>query len=190
MSVFRVKLADFNNPVDTRNFGTTEIQAMQRTIYLTGPHGTSRVLHHGDTFTDTNYFKRFAFPVVPASEAVLELLSDDGSDWDDGKGAVNAYPKVYNITAAGGSTYAANVANIYSDTGSTTLFCQIRNTSQSQNLKIRLNGSAILDLPADSTQVFNALDLPLSLIEIDNSASGATSANVQILCSVKSYSKT
>lgn len=190
MSVFKVKLADFNTPTDAKAFGSASHQGMQRSVYITGPKKMVRILKHGDQFTDCNYWKRFAYPQLPLNEAFIEVVTDDGTEWDDSVGAVNAFPVVYNIAAANNSTYttAGNAAAILTDHGSTSLFCQITNKHATVAVKIKLNGSVIMDLPAASTQVFNAADLPISLIQVDNTGGGAT-VNVQVVASVKSIAK-
>jgi hypothetical protein len=66
MSVFRVKLQNVDqgkldiNPVTSAAFTTSK----QRTIYAMGPKKVNRKLADGDTFTDCNYWKRFAYPQV------------------------------------------------------------------------------------------------------------------------------
>lgn len=189
MSVFRVKL---NNTQQGKldKHPTTGAQmstSKQRTVYVTGPNGVHRQLVDGETFTDSNYYKRFAYPQVSLEDAILEVVTDDGSVYSD-VASENTYPKVYDITAAGVSTYEDNQADIATDTGGYAVFTQIKNKSASQAVRVRLNGSAsaIFDLDADTTQVFNTGDLAITLVEIDNSDSGATDADIQILVSVKS----
>jgi hypothetical protein len=62
MSVFRVNLNNSVqgtldlNPATTAEFVTS----VQRTVYVTGPNKIYRKLADGDTFTDCNYWKKFA----------------------------------------------------------------------------------------------------------------------------------
>lgn len=185
MSVFKVKLNNFEQGLlDVDKDLVPRSTSLQRTVFVMGPRRINRELKDGDTFTDCNYWKQFAYPQVPLSQAFIEVVSDDGSVWSD-IASENTYPKVYDITAVNGTTYEDNVADIASDTGGYATFAQITNKSGSVDVKIRLNGTAILDLPASSTQVFNAGDLSISLIEIDNT-SGGSDVDVQILVSVRS----
>lgn len=188
MSVFRVNLNNDVqgqldiNPATGQEFATS----IQRTIYVMGPNRINRLLKDGETFTDCNYWKRFAYPQVPLSEAFIEVVTDDGSIYSD-IASENSYPKVYDITAAAGSTYSANQADINGDTGGYAVFAQITNNGASGSVKIRLNGivDGAFDLAAGDTQVFNAGDLSISLIEVDNSISGNPESDVQIILSVR-----
>lgn len=193
MSVFRVNLNNVNqglldlDPSGESGVGSQFSTSIQRSVYVMGPGKTNRLLTDGQTFTDCNYWKKFAYPQVPYNEAFITVVTDDGSVYSDVPGE-NTYPKVYDITATAGTSYTDNQADILTDTGGYAVFAQITNTHATNDVKIRLNGvaTAIFDLSGNTTQVFNAGDLSVSLIEIDNSASGAADTAVQILLSVKS----
>lgn len=186
MSVFSVKLNNTQqggldiNPATGVRFGTS----IQRTIYVTGPGKTYRKLFDGETFTDCNYWKRFAYPQLPLTQAFINVDSDDGSVYSD-IAEENTYPKVYNIAPASASVYTDNVVDILGDTGGFAVFCQITNQG-SQAVKIKVNGLAIFDLPGNTDQIFNHGDLSVTKLEFDNSTSGATTADIQVLMSIKS----
>lgn len=188
MSVFRVNLNNRvqgvldKDPTTGEQFETSK----QRTLYVMGPQRINRLLQDGDTFTDSNYWKRFAYPQTSLENAFIEVVSDDGSVWSDVI-SENTYPKVYDVTATGGSTYEDNVVDILGDTGGFAIFTQITNQGEG-DVKIKLNGTAIFDLTDGSTQVFNAGDLAINLIEVDNSVSGAGDVDLQILLSVRTVS--
>jgi hypothetical protein len=205
MSVFRVKLNNVGQGLLDKDPSTATAGAVtgqglgdqistskQRGVYVMGPNRINRLLIDGETFTDCNYWKRFAYPQVSYSEAIVEVVTDDGSVYSD-VASENVYPRVYDVSVAAASTYtdAANKVDIASDTGGYAVFAQITNQEASggQDIRMRLNGltTAIVDLPANSTQVFNAGDLALTLIEFDNSTSGATGpVDVQVVLSVRS----
>lgn len=182
MSVFRVKLQNSRQ-------GRLDIYDNQRTAYIMGPNRINRKLKDGETFTDSNYWKRFAYPNVPLEEAFIEVVYDDGTIYSD-KIAENTYPRVYNITAAAGSTYAQNKADIAGDSGSFALFAQITNKSETDGVKVRINGldTAIIDIPAGATQTFNPGEVTIGTLEVDNSL-GEGDVGVQILVSVSSVAK-
>jgi len=199
MSVFKVALNNTDqglldldpstasaNTVTGGGLGNQMQPSIQRGVYIMGPNLVNRLLIDGETFSDCNYWKRFAYPQVPLNEAFIEVVTDDGSIYSDVP-SENTFPLVYDITAVGGSTFSDNQADIYGDTGGYATFAQITNNG-SGAIKVRLNGltDAAFDLAAGDTQVFNSGDLSISLIEIDNSASGAADADVQIICSVRS----
>jgi hypothetical protein len=203
MSVFRVKLNNVNqgqldlNPssatagaVTGQGLGDQMSTSRQRGAYVMGPNRINRLLIDGETFTDCNYWKRFAYPQVPYGEAIVEVVTDDGSVYSD-IAAENVYPKVYNVEVVVGTTYTdtANIVDVAGDTGGYAVFAQITNQEAAGDIRMRINGvsDAVMDLPADSTQVFNAGDLSISKIEFDNSASGAaTDVTVQVVLSVRS----
>lgn len=198
MSVFRVKLANAVqgqleiNPVTGLPFTTS----VSRTINVTGPRRIQRQLKDGETFTDSNYWKRFAYPQVALDVAFIEVVTDDGSVYSD-VDAENVYPIVWapgtDGVIASGDTYTdTNMSlDILTTYGGSAKFVQIQNTDSSNAVKIKLNGSAdaILTLQANSTQIFNSGDLIINKIEFDNSFSGAAEVNaVEVVLSVKSVS--
>ena len=192
MSVFRVELNNvgqgtLDKDPSTGGLGSQFATSIQRSVYVMGPGRINRLLKDGETFSDCNYWKKFAYPQVDREAAFINVVTDDGSVYSD-IASENTFPRVYDITAAVGSAFAANQADIATDTGGFAVFAQITNKDSSQAVTIRLNGVAnsVFDLAEDTTQVFNAGDLSISLIEGDNSTSGATDADIQILVSVKS----
>lgn len=181
MSVFRVRLHNSRQ-------GLLDVYDNQRTAYITGPNRINRKLRDGEVFTDSNYWKRFAHPNLPLEEAFIEVLEDDGTVYSDNV-ADNTYPKVYDISAAAGSGFAQNMADIRGDSGSFALFAQITNKSDTEAVRIRLNGldSAIMDLGPGNTQVFNAGEVTIGSIEVENP--GSEEAQVQIVVSIRVVSR-
>jgi len=174
--------------VTGQGLGDQKNPSIQRGVWVMGPNLINRLLIDGETFTDCNYWKRFAYPQVPLAEAIVEVVTDDGSIYSD-VASENVYPKVYDESIVAGTTYADNQVDIATDTGGYAVFAQITNKHASQDISMRLNGltTAVMDLPADSTQVFNSGDLSLSLIEFDNSTSGAAGpVEVQVVLSIRS----
>jgi hypothetical protein len=187
MSTFRVKLRNASQGLlDSAVSGNYSIQ---RTIYVMGPNKQNRLLKDGDTFTDSNYWKRFAYPQTTYENAFIEVVTDDGSIYSDDP-SENTAPLVYNKAIAAGSTYSANVCDIMGDTGGWAVFCQISNTGGG-DVRVRVNGltGAIFDLYDGHEQIFNAGDLSISKLEFDSSGSGGTGTNIQVLLSVKSVSR-
>ena len=168
--------------------------SLQRTIFVAGPHRIYRELHDGQTFTDCNYWKRFAFPQVPLDQAFITVVTDDGSVWSDYT-FENNYPIVvggntaYNVQTT--DTFATNFIDILGTYGSYATFVQITNngTVANQNIKIQLNGSAnaILTLAHGDTQVFNAQDLLVSKLGFQG---GVALTSVQVVMSLQSACNT
>lgn len=175
MSVFKVKLHNDKQ-------GTLDVGSNQRTVYIMGPDQRNRILKDGEIFTDSNYWKRFSYPQTSLENAFIEVLEDDGSIFIDNKKEA-IFPKVYDITAEAESDFEDNKAEISKDTNGVALFAQITNKG-SEDVKFKLNGlnTAVIDLPAGSTQVFNSGDLLINLIEIKNESENPVS--VQIVCSI------
>lgn len=200
MSVFRVKLnnveqgqmdldpstASSISGMNYSQLGSQFSASKQRTIYVAGPGRTYRKLHDGDTFTDCNYWKRFAYPQVALHEAFIEVVSDDGSVWSD-VASENVYPKVYDLSVAAGSDFDDNVVDVLGDTGGYAVFVQIANQG-STAVRVRVNGvaNAIFDLAASETQVFNSGDMAVTKLEFMNVVSGGADSDVQVLMSVRS----
>lgn len=178
MSVFRVKL--------TNDRQGTLSGASQRSAYIMGPNRINRILKDGDTFVDCNYWKRFAYPQVSLENAFIEVIEDDGIQYVDFQ--KTNYPKVYDITAEAGSDYTDNSADISQDTGGSAVFAQITNKGE-ESVKIKLNNSsdAIFDLSGGHTQVFNAGDVSIGLIQVRNENESAI--DIQVLVSIEVISK-
>lgn len=186
MSVFLVQLNNVKQGLLDTNpaTGAQEVPSIQRTMYVEGPNRTFRELVDGSTFTDCNYWKRFAFPQVSLEQAIVSVVSDDGSIWSNNPDE-NTFPSVSALTVADSSSYAANLVDILANTGSYAVFAQMKNTS-SGDVSVKLNGlsSAIFTLEGNSTQIFNHGDLTITSIAFANSSGGAV--NVEIILSVKS----
>lgn len=200
MSTFTVNLSNANQgrlDIDPTT-GVPFTTSKQRTIMVTGPNRIQRQLKDGDTFTDNNYWKRFAYPQVPLDQAFIEVTSDDGSVYSD-IATENTFPVVWkpgvNGTLTNGLTYTDdNMAlDIVSTYGGPATFVQISNndTTDADAAKVRLNGlaTAIMSVPAGSVQIFNAGDLQVTKIEFDNSTSGTGGIGpIEVLISVRSVS--
>lgn len=180
MSVFRVKLQNSRQ-------GRLDIYDNQRTAYIMGPNKVNRILKDGQTFVDSNYWKRFAYPQVSLEEAFIEVVEDDGTIYSDTV-QENVYPRVYNFNVLPGSTFGDNVADIASDTRSYALFAQITNHGADE-VKVRVNGldSAVLDLPGGATQSFEVGDLTIGKLEVSN-PDGESASKVQIVLSIRATS--
>lgn len=189
MSTFKVKLVQGNQGVTTGGHvsdpavssGTT----IQRTMEVTGPNLTRRILTDGETFEDCNYWKRFAHPQIDRDQAFIEVVSDDGSVYSDIP-SENTFAKVEDFTVTAGTTFtdSGNSFDVVDNHGGPAFFTQI---TTDEAIKVRLNGDsgAVLDVAA-GTQVFDFGDLVITEIAFDNSASGASDATVQVLFSIRS----
>ena len=187
MSVFKVKLNQGPqgtldiNPATGLEFTTS----VQRTMYVAGPNGKIREIADGTTFTDCNYWKRFAVPAVSSDDAFIEVLTDDGSVYSDIAGE-NTYPAVTNITLASGKTLVSSgsIIDIAGTTGNFASFMQLTNAgalASGNNAVVQLNGNsgAIFVLEGGSTQVFNGGDVSINRVAVAPQfpASGAVGAH-------------
>lgn len=196
MSLFRVKLQNTQQgllDIDPTT-GAARTTSFQRTIMVNGPRRIQRQLVDGDTFTDCNYWKQFAYPQCPLNEAFIEVVTDDGSVYSD-IAEENVFPVVWNpgtsgVISAGADPDDTNMTlDIVSDYGGPAKFVQFYNGDSADNVQVKLNGStdAVFTLHHGETQIFNANDLVITKIQFDNSASGAAQVNpVQVILSVKS----
>lgn len=168
--------------------------SVQRTIFVAGPNRIYKELFDGQTFTDCNYWKRFAYPQVPLDQAFIKVVTDDGSIFSNDP-AENNYPLIfggntaYNVLTT--DTFATNFIDIMGTYGSFATFVEITNngTASTQNIKVQLNGStnAILTLPFGTTQIFNAGDMSVSKLGFQG---GTASTTIQVVLSVQSICNT
>lgn len=188
MSVFRVQLNNTQQGVMDLNpaTGAQMSPSLQRTMWVTGPNRSYRELFDGTTFTDCNYWKRFCYPQVPLDQAILAVVTDDGSVYSDVP-SENTYPRVYDVTVAGASVYASNVIDVVGDNGVSAVSASIENMS-AQAVKVKMNGlaTAIFDLSANETKSFNLGDAAISRLEFNNTSSGATTATIQVILTLRS----
>jgi hypothetical protein len=168
-------------------------------MYCPGPNKVNRILYDGQTFTDVNYWKQYAYPAMPMNQAFILVLADDGSVWND-FAPENTYPISYSTVLLAGSTYTTypdlwpattanphqTAFNILADNGSAAVFTQITNNAGAGSyITARINGTALLQIGGATTQVFDTGDLAITKLEFDNSASGGGNAAVTIFMSIQ-----
>lgn len=181
MSTFRVKITTGNQGRLDSNAVATGA-SIQRDIELAGPNRTRRVkLAEGDTFVDSNYYKRYCYPAVPYDLAMLELVSDDGSFYSD-FGPEAKFPRVYTKTVTNGTTYtlAANQIDVVGDNGgpSTTTIISVA----TNDVTVQLNGLSTARYPiaAGGSLTLDSGDLPVTSLAFDNQDSGAATVTVLV----------
>jgi len=197
MSVFRVKLNNVGqgrmdldpsshpgSPAPYGALGTPFAVSKQRQVYVMGPKKINRLLKDGDTFTDCNYWKRFAYPQVPYDQAIVEVLTDDGSIYSDIE-EENTFLYANSFSALATSYNSDNVIDFISTYGAPAKFVQIENTHGSIALTFELNGdtNAVLTLAAGESQIFNSGDINITMIRFKSASSNGS---VTVLASVKS----
>lgn len=192
MSVFQVKLQNVEQGLLDVHPGTGAQMSpsVQRTIYVTGPRLTYRQLRDGQTFTDCNYWKKFAYPQVPYSQAFIHVVTDDGSVYSDVE-EENTYALTFGgdtaYTVEAADTFATNSIDIMGTYGGFAKFVQITNygtSSPGQDIKVQLNGStsAVFNLLAGDTQMFNVGDLSVTHLAFEG---GDSDTDIQVILSIK-----
>ncbi len=194
MSVFKVKLTQGSGRTAQGYLDPSVVNgaSIQRTVYVPGPNKTNRILFDGQTFTDVNYWKRFTYPTLPYDQAFIEVVTDDGSIWNDFS-QDNTYPVSYSTTLLAGSTYTSSSSganrtsfDILSDNGSPAVFTQIINTTTgTDTVTVRINGTATFPLQGGSSQVFDKGDLLVTKIEFDNSFSSNGANTISIFLAIQ-----
>jgi len=174
MSIFKVKLKNsVQGLLDIYN----EDISIQRSIYVTGPLGKHRELKDGQVFTDSNYWKRFAYPQATFEDSFIEVVEDDGSVYVDKTN--NNAPRTYILSVSGG--FENNVVDLGASEFAE--FIQISNRG-SDTISVRINSSnnAIFGLLGSETQIFSTGDLNIQKIEFSNENQEAVP--VQVIASV------
>lgn len=188
MSEFRVKLNNNKQGLldtDPSSPSTAQFSiSKQRTMFVAGPNRKIRELKDGETFTDCNYWKRFAVPMMSEDTAFIEIITDDGSIYSNNS-TENVFPLVSSLTVAQGSAYGDNEVDFATDYGSYASFVQIQNLG-SFPCMVKINGSSSAEFSLDNgaTQVFNGGDLLVSKLNFEGDAGGAT--DIQIIAAVAS----
>jgi hypothetical protein len=184
------------------NLGTPMTVSRQRQVYVMGPRKINRLLKDGDTFTDCNYWKKFAYPQCSLENAIVAFApnGDDGSTYVEG-GAAGTVPIVVTDTITAGATTctidfilgtktsAAGVTTSLGTSGSAATFCQIENLAADSDtanpITVQLNGSqATFTLTGGTSQIFNAGDLAVTKLVL--TAPSGTTAWIQVIAAVAS----
>lgn len=186
MSVFRVKLQNTNQggmdidpSTDTSstygNVGTAFTTSKQRQIYVAGPNRSYRLLKDGDTFTDCNYWKRFAYPTVSLADSFIEVVDDDGSIYSD-----IPEENVFTVgnTETLSTSYADTVIDFVTDYGGPAKFLSVQNLDGSIAVFGELNAdtNVTFKLLANEVMMFNQGDMVITMLRL-KSASATPSAS-------------
>lgn len=167
MSVFKVKLTNVNQGLLDTN-GQSTGTSIQRGVYIMGPNKVNRLLIDGSTFTDSNYWKRFAFPQVSYEQAMIDVVTDDGSVWVDNP--VGARTFGVSSTFTPGAAYnTTNTIDYLGTYGSYARYVQISTTGA--NCTVRINGSVELSVTTSAAQIF---DNDIDVAKLEFKGSGAT----------------
>lgn len=180
MSVFKVKLTNVNQGLLDANGQSTGV-SIQRGVYVMGPNRINRLLIDGSTFTDSNYWKRYAYPQVAYDVALVSVLTDDGSVWTDSPVNARTFPvaSAFTTTADYSTTNTIDYLSTYN---SYATYVQI---TVSGNTTCRINGSTELSLTSSNIQVFNPGDMDISKLEFKGS-----STTVAVLAGVRTVENT
>ena len=197
MSVFRVKLNNVDqgrldldpsshpgSPAQYGDLGTPFTVSNQRQVYVMGPKKINRLLKDGETFTDCNYWKRFAYPQVSYEQAIVEVISDDGSVYSDVE-SENTFVVGKTFASVADAYNTDNTLNFVTVHGGPASFLQITNTHGSYALTVELNGNtnATITLAAGEAQIFNSGDLAITQVRLKSATTGGSA---ELVASVKS----
>lgn len=188
MSVFKVNLNNIDQGrLDVNPLTGEQMQpSIQRTLWATGPNRIYRKLKDGEEFTDCNYWKQFAYPQVPLSEAFIEVVTDDGSIYSSNP-EENTFPFAQTVTVLTTDTFETNYIDVLGTYNSYAVFTQIENlgTTSNQDIDVQLNGlsSAEFGLANGAVQTFNRNDLTITRIAFEG---GSANTTVQLIMSVQS----
>lgn len=188
MSVFKVNLQNYKqgdldiDPTTGQPFAVSK----QRQVYVMGPKKTNRLMKDGDQFTDSNYWKQFAYPQRTLQEAFIEVVTDDGSVYSDAADENTfAVGGTFTLATAFNGTNKIDFVTTY---GAPAKFLQVTNNDSAIAITGELNGdtNVTFTLPAGQSQIFNSGDLAITMVRL-KSASGTPTAS--IIASVRSQSK-
>jgi len=155
--------------------------SIQRGVWIMGPNLTNRLLLDGATFTDCNYWKRFAYPQVPFNQAIVTVLEDDGSIYSDIPSENNFAVTRTGLMPTG--SFSDTVVDFVGSYGGPATFVQLTNTDTATDATVELNGDtmATFTLAASGTQVFDTGDLTISKLRFSGSG-----ADIDMIASVRS----
>jgi hypothetical protein len=144
----------------------------QRSIFAAGPSKTYRLLTDGETFTDCNYWKQFAFPQVAKEFAFIEVVTDDGSTYSAVSGE-NSFAAGATETTLN-TSYATVAVDLVTTYGGAARFLQLDNLDSTNDATMEINGDAAVELVIvnGTTQSFQRGSLVISSFRL-KAASGS-----------------
>ncbi len=167
------------------DFPNSEAVSRQRQIFAAGPNKKYRLLTDGATFTDCNYWKKFAFPQVVKEFAFIEVVTDDGSIFSD--------IATENTFAAGAeetgldTNYTTTAIDLVVDHGGAARFLQLQNLDTTDDATMEINGDTTINLilVALTSQTFQRGDVVVSSFRL-KAGSGSPAirwfAGIQSVC--------
>lgn len=213
MSVFRVKLSNVNQglldldpsthplatgtgsepatygnlgyPFGTNWPGATDY-SLQRQMFAAGPNHTYRLLSDGETFTDCNYWKQFAYPQVALEHAFIETVTDDGSIWSNiPEENTFAVGDAFTATTTYG-TPADSVVDFVTTHGGPARMLIVQNLDATNDIIGELNGDSSVTFVVQqlSTMTFSMNDLAITSVRFKSSASTVAMSYVASIRSV------
>jgi hypothetical protein len=147
----------------------------QAEIIVEGPTGIKRVLSPGESFTGSNFYKRW----VAAN--MLTLDEDDGSTWIDGDPASGKVLRTSNVVIGGASGFDDNELDYEALIGGPASFVQITCVSGTVTVRINEDSNTDMVIEADVTQTFQQGDLFVSKIQFSTDFSGGSASTVVVL---------
>lgn len=155
--------------------GTPFTTSKQRQIWVAGPNRRYRLLGDGQTFTDCNYWKQFAYPQTTYEKAFIEVIDDDGSIYSD---VPEENTTTVGATVSLTTSYAANAIDFVTTYGGPATFLSVQNLDGSINIFGELNGdtNVTFRVGAGETFMFNQGDMLITLLRL-KSASATPSAS-------------
>jgi hypothetical protein len=178
MSVFKVALTNIAQGLLDTN-GQSTGTSIQRGVWIMGPNKVNRLLIDGSTFTDSNYYKRFAYPQVPYDQAIVSVVTDDGSVWVDNPPNARTFPVVSTFTPAAAYN-STNTIDYLSTYGSYASYVQI--SASGTSATCRINGSVEITIGTSTAQI---LDHVLDISKLEFKGSGATVVVIATVSSVQ-----
>ena len=158
--------------------------SLQRQMFVAGPNRSYRLLKDGEVFTDSNYWKRFAYPQVSHEFAFIEVVSDDGSVYSDVP-SENVF--AVGATETVSTTLDDTAIDFVNSHGGAARFLQVQNLDDTAVITGQLNGDVDITftLNPGETQIFNNGDLSITLLKL---AADAGTPDVSYIASVRSVS--
>jgi hypothetical protein len=171
------------SPATYGQLGTQFATSKQRQIWVAGPNRRYRLLRDGETFTDCNYWKQFAYPNCPLERAFISVVSDDGSVYSDVP-EENVFTKGDTETLS--TSLADTVIDFVTTYGGPARFLSVQNLAGSDiDITGELNGDTNITFVVGQgeTMMFNQGDMVITMLRLKAASS---TPNASWIASIKS----
>ncbi len=150
-------------------------------IWIETEDGGNRSVKYNQTFSGSNFYKRYTSDTLPLDQVILVTITDDGLPWAAG-GVANVLRSIEASIPPnshwGDFYYDFTPSSVL---GGPAIFLQVIVEDAAVRIKINSQDGSAFTMDAGTSQVFNTNELLVSNISFINPATSGSNANIRVL---------